>query len=264
MNASGPAVAAWLAWLKLAPADLLVLVDDFALPLGEVRLRERGSHGGHNGLRSLQQALGTQEYARLRIGIGPVPEKWEVEDFVWPASPRKRSRGLEAGLDRAAAAFQCCQREGISLAMTSFNGNSQDQTQTRTQLEYSQNKDRQESLRRTLHFWTCRTRAARTTRSRTPSTVIEKEINTLGGHVHGTQKMDRARFERIADDVDSGFYVNVQFSLEGDKLAPLQAKLKLGKASSASSTSRPSPKSPPPKRPALPPPDQLLPLWPTS
>jgi small subunit ribosomal protein S6 len=58
---------------------------------------------------------------------------------------------------------------------------------------------------------------------------IEKEINTLGGHVHGTQKMDRRRFERIADDVDSGFYVNVQFSIEGDKLAPLQAKLKLSK-----------------------------------
>jgi PTH1 family peptidyl-tRNA hydrolase len=122
MNAGGPAVAAWLAWLKLTPADLLVLVDDFALPLGEVRLRERGSHGGHNGLRSLQQALGTQEYARLRIGIGPVPEKWAVEDFVLARFAKEERPGLEAGLDRAAAAFQCCQREGISLAMTSFNG----------------------------------------------------------------------------------------------------------------------------------------------
>ena len=59
--------------------------------------------------------------------------------------------------------------------------------------------------------------------------IIEKEITTLGGSVQGTQKMDRRRFERIAGDVDSGFYVNVQFTLAGDKLATLQAKLKLGK-----------------------------------
>ena len=58
---------------------------------------------------------------------------------------------------------------------------------------------------------------------------IEKEITTLGGTVFGTQKMDRRRFERVADDVDSGFYVNVQFGLPGDKLTSLQAKLKLGK-----------------------------------
>ena len=59
--------------------------------------------------------------------------------------------------------------------------------------------------------------------------LIEKEINTLGGNVQGTQKMDRRRFERIADDVDSGFYVNVQFSLSGDKLTALQARLKHAK-----------------------------------
>ena len=58
---------------------------------------------------------------------------------------------------------------------------------------------------------------------------IEKEITTLGGTVFGTQKMDRRRFERVADDVDSGFYVNVQFNLDGEKLVALQGKLKLGK-----------------------------------
>ncbi len=60
--------------------------------------------------------------------------------------------------------------------------------------------------------------------------IIEKEITTLGGTVLGTQKMDRRRFERVAADVDSGFYVNVQFSLPGDKLTTLQGKLKLGKS----------------------------------
>ena len=126
MNASGPAVVAWLAWLKLTPADLLVVVDDFALPLGEVRLRERGSHGGHNGLRSLQQAFGTSEYARLRIGIGPVPEKWEVEDFVLAKFAKAEAPAVQAGLERAVDAFRCCQERGISLAMTSFNGKQAD------------------------------------------------------------------------------------------------------------------------------------------
>lgn len=93
MNLSGNAVLSWLSWLKLRPSDLLVVVDDFALPLGEVRLRERGSHGGHNGLRSIETVLGTREYARVRCGIGPVPERWAVEDFVLARfTPEERKR----------------------------------------------------------------------------------------------------------------------------------------------------------------------------
>ena len=123
MNASGPAVRAWLDWLKLAPADLLVIVDDFALALGEVRLRASGSHGGHNGLRSIEEALGSRDYARLRVGIGPVPEKWAVEDFVLARFAKEESTLAAEGLGRAFDAFRCCQDQGISLAMTSFNRN---------------------------------------------------------------------------------------------------------------------------------------------
>ena len=126
MNASGPAVASWLAWLKLSPADLLVIVDDFALPLGDVRIRERGSHGGHNGLRSIEEALGTRDYARIRCGIGPVPERWAVEDFVLARFAGDEVAAASALIGRAVDAFQCCQRDTISLAMTSFNGKTVD------------------------------------------------------------------------------------------------------------------------------------------
>jgi len=122
MNLSGQAVRAWLDWLKLTPADLLVVVDDFALPLGEVRLRERGSHGGHNGLRSIESSLGTRDYARVRCGIGPVPERWAVEDFVLARFLPEEREKAAALRDRAADAIRYCQSRGISLAMTSFNG----------------------------------------------------------------------------------------------------------------------------------------------
>jgi PTH1 family peptidyl-tRNA hydrolase len=122
MNASGPAVRAWLDWLKLTPADLLVVLDDFAIPLGEVRIRESGSHGGHNGLRSIEEALGTRDYPRLRCGIGPVPEKWAVEDFVLARFAKEEAPAAAALVERASAAIRCCHERGIPLAMTSFNG----------------------------------------------------------------------------------------------------------------------------------------------
>ncbi|HEY8965305.1 MAG TPA: aminoacyl-tRNA hydrolase [Candidatus Methylacidiphilales bacterium] len=122
MNLSGNAVRAWLDWLKLGPADLLVVVDDFALPLGDVRLRERGSHGGHNGLRSIEASLGTREYARVRCGIGPVPERWAVEDFVLARfQPDEREKAAQL-VSTAADAIRYCQSRGIALAMSSFNG----------------------------------------------------------------------------------------------------------------------------------------------
>jgi len=122
MNLSGNAVRAWLDWLKLTPADLLVIVADFAIPLGEVRVRERGSHGGHNGLRSIEASLGTREYARVRCGIGPVPERWAVEDFVLARFlPEEREKAAKV-TETAADAIRYCQSRGISLAMSSFNG----------------------------------------------------------------------------------------------------------------------------------------------
>ena len=102
MNRSGAALAALRGDPAFDPArDLLVLVDDFAIPLGTFRLRREGSSGGHNGLRSIEGALQSQAYARLRIGVGPLPpgtEGWA--DFVLDAFTPEESDQLDALLPR--------------------------------------------------------------------------------------------------------------------------------------------------------------------
>ena len=82
MNLSGVSVAALLRWYKLEPRHLLVVFDDIDLPLGKVRLRGEGGPGTHNGMRSIIEELGHQDFPRLRVGIGPKPERFELADFV--------------------------------------------------------------------------------------------------------------------------------------------------------------------------------------
>jgi len=82
MNVCGAAVLRLLAAIGFKPADFLVVTDDVWLPLGRLRLRTGGSDGGHNGLKSVAEALGTENYPRLRLGVGPVPERTDWADFV--------------------------------------------------------------------------------------------------------------------------------------------------------------------------------------
>ena len=122
MNESGKAVAAWLEWLKLTPADLLVVVDDVALPLGQIRVRPSGSSGGHNGLKSIESHLGTDAYARIRCGVDRVPPGWALEK--WVLSRFREEEGDVVGdmIIQARMAIESCQSEGISVAMNRFNG----------------------------------------------------------------------------------------------------------------------------------------------
>ena len=124
MNESGKAVAAWVEWLKLTPADVLVIVDDVALPMGQIRLRSEGSAGGHNGLKSIETHLGTDKYARLRCGIDPVPAGWALEKWVLSRFDKKQEDVLGEMICTARLAIDCCQQEGIALAMNKFNGSS--------------------------------------------------------------------------------------------------------------------------------------------
>ena len=82
MNRSGESVGPAIEFYKLELADLLVVCDDFNLPLGKLRFRRDGSAGGQNGLADVIRRLGTEEFSRLRLGIGPVPENWDAADFV--------------------------------------------------------------------------------------------------------------------------------------------------------------------------------------
>jgi PTH1 family peptidyl-tRNA hydrolase len=123
MNDSGAALAGLRAPAPDEPLDdFLVLVDDFALPVGAFRLRAAGSAGGHQGLRSVERAVGTRRYARLRIGIGPLPrglDGWS--DFVLEPMPARERREVEALLPAMCEAVECWMTDGIEAAMARFN-----------------------------------------------------------------------------------------------------------------------------------------------
>jgi PTH1 family peptidyl-tRNA hydrolase len=121
MNLSGVPVARLLEIHDGSPGDLVVVVDDAALDLGTIRIRERGSHGGHNGLRSLVEELGTEDFPRVRVGIrvGDLPEDlaaWVLDEF-----PTEDGPAVQETLVRAADAVCCLVKEGPASAMNRFN-----------------------------------------------------------------------------------------------------------------------------------------------
>lgn len=124
VNESGPPIAAELRRLKVAPAELLALYDELDLPLGQVRIRLSGGHGGHNGMRSLIATLGGGEFARIRIGIDrpyedgrPVRDPERVADWVLARPSAAEREALDAAVARAADAVLLAVREGVELAM---------------------------------------------------------------------------------------------------------------------------------------------------
>lgn len=121
MNRSGQSVAEAVRFHKLDPAqDLLVIVDDLALACGVIRLRDRGSAGGHNGLADIERLLGTDVYARLRVGIDPPKAVPQVSYVLGRFRPDQRER-LEPALEDSVAAATCWATEGINTAMNRFN-----------------------------------------------------------------------------------------------------------------------------------------------
>lgn len=102
MNAIGPVVAKALRRVEAGPADLILVYDDIDLPLGTVRLRMKGSHGGHNGVRSVIEALGTQEIQRVKVGIGRPDQKDDVPDHVLTSFERDEVPAVDAAVAEAA------------------------------------------------------------------------------------------------------------------------------------------------------------------
>lgn len=121
MNRSGQAVQAAVAFYKLPLEDLLVVCDDFNLPVGRLRFRPGGSSGGQRGLENISQMLGTQEVARLRIGIGPVPPQWDAADFVLGKFTTSELAAMAPLLDRSADAVGSWIAKGISATMNQYN-----------------------------------------------------------------------------------------------------------------------------------------------
>ena len=125
MNLSGAALRPYVRRVTWAPnVDLLVIVDEVALPLGTLRVRSRGSAGGHNGLKSVEAAVGTQEYARLRIGIGPSDEQRRVgdlSDFVLDRFGKDERDTVLALLPTITNTCESWVRDGIAKTMNLFN-----------------------------------------------------------------------------------------------------------------------------------------------
>lgn len=122
MNLSGRSVGEAVRFFKLNPAeDLLVIVDEIALPVGHIRIREKGSPGGHNGLSDIDRALGGADYPRLRIGVGAMPPGWVKADWVLSRFADDEHDAVRAGTAEAADAAECVVREGLPTAMNKFN-----------------------------------------------------------------------------------------------------------------------------------------------
>jgi peptidyl-tRNA hydrolase, PTH1 family len=120
MNLSGEAIDAWRSGRELDAESMLVICDDVYLPVGELRVRPRGSSGGHRGLESVEAALGSPEYPRLRIGVGAVASDG-LKEYVLDEPVDEERERLEQECDRAADAVECWLGEGILAAMNRFN-----------------------------------------------------------------------------------------------------------------------------------------------
>jgi PTH1 family peptidyl-tRNA hydrolase len=121
MNRSGVVVERLSARHGVGPGALLVVLDDLALELGSLRIRERGSHGGHNGLRSLIEVLGTDEFPRVRVGIRKGEPPGDLADYVLSDFPQEDVLVVQESVGRAAEAVECVLKEGAPAAMNRYN-----------------------------------------------------------------------------------------------------------------------------------------------
>ena len=121
VNVSGTAVADLRRRHRLPLENLLVAFDDLDLPVGQIRLRAKGGHGGHNGMRSIIEALGSEEFARLRVGIARPPEGVDPADYVLSRFSKEEQAQLDEAVKRAADAVEAFVRRGIEAAMSASN-----------------------------------------------------------------------------------------------------------------------------------------------
>ncbi len=121
MNLSGQAVQAAMAFYNLTPPDIMIVLDDVALPCGRLRMRKEGSSGGHNGLKDIERALGTANYPRLRIGIDAPPLRVPQKDYVLGRFSEEQRKLLDPAVSRACSAIITWVENGIETAMNLFN-----------------------------------------------------------------------------------------------------------------------------------------------
>ena len=121
MNESGRAVSSLARFYKIAPQNCVICFDEVALPIGQLRLRKSGSAGGQKGMKSVIEQLGTQDIPRLRLGIGPKPEKFDLVDFVLGKFSAEEEEKLPPTLEKAVSALETYLTHGIEKAMGQIN-----------------------------------------------------------------------------------------------------------------------------------------------
>ena len=121
MNLSGQTVKAILSYYKLPPSDIIVVYDDVSLPVGDIRVREKGSAGGQKGMIDIIAKLGLDEFPRVRIGIGEKPENWDLADYVLSRFPKAEWEAMIQGVTKAGDAVSFILKEGTAAAMNEFN-----------------------------------------------------------------------------------------------------------------------------------------------
>lgn len=122
MNNSGESIAEIAGFYKLSPEDIIIIYDDISLPVGQLRIRGKGSAGGHNGIKSIIQCLGSENFLRIKIGVGSKPEKWDLADFVLSRFSDEENGIIREALGEAAKACECIILQGIQSAMNKYNG----------------------------------------------------------------------------------------------------------------------------------------------
>lgn len=121
MNLSGESVSQLLHYYKCTPEDLIVIYDDIDLDVGSVRIREKGSAGGHNGMKNIIQMIGTSEFDRIKLGVGHKPEGWDLADHVLSRFPEDQLPDVRESVKHAADAVEEIIENGIASAMNKYS-----------------------------------------------------------------------------------------------------------------------------------------------
>ena len=123
MNLSGEAVSDAVGFYKADPStDLIVIYDDIDLPVGKIRIREEGSAGGHKGMKSIVECLGTERFTRVRIGVGAKPPEWDLADWVLSVFPADDEKIMNDARQRAAEAVEALLSHDTDYVMSRYNG----------------------------------------------------------------------------------------------------------------------------------------------
>ncbi|HEX3075983.1 MAG TPA: aminoacyl-tRNA hydrolase [Lachnospiraceae bacterium] len=122
MNLSGESIRELIDFYKIDPtSELIVIYDDISLDVGQLRIRTKGSAGGHNGIKSIIAHLGTQEFPRIKVGVGDKPKNWDLADYVLGRFPEQEQPVIREALGNVSAACKCIVTQDINSAMNLYN-----------------------------------------------------------------------------------------------------------------------------------------------